>query len=84
MKTDWVTPRFVNKLLLNRKIMYHFVISPNIFAVIFLSVYNEFNFFSPFQVEYLQQVIDGTNLLIKMEKRLQRGLDIDELLPYKL
>ena len=33
------------------------------------------------QVQLLQLVIDGVNLLIDMEKRLEKGKKIDDLLP---
>ena len=33
------------------------------------------------EVELVQRVIDGVNLLIDMEKRLERGATIDDLVP---
>jgi creatine kinase len=33
------------------------------------------------QVQLVQLVIDGVNLLIEMEKRLEKGRKIDDLLP---
>ena len=33
------------------------------------------------EVELVQQVVDGVNLLIEMEKKLEKGESIDDLLP---
>lgn len=33
------------------------------------------------QVELVQVVVDGVNLVIKMEKALERGQSIDHLIP---
>ena len=33
------------------------------------------------EVELVQRVIDGVNLLIEMEKRMERGKPIEDLIP---
>jgi len=37
--------------------------------------------FGPNEVELTQLVVDAVKLLIAMEKRLERDIDIDELVP---
>ncbi|KAK3749053.1 hypothetical protein QZH41_019185 [Actinostola sp. cb2023] len=36
------------------------------------------------EIELVQKVIDGVNLLIKMEKRLERGQSLSDIAPFKL
>ena len=38
----------------------------------------------PLQVQLTQTVVNGVNTLINMEKRLEKGEDIEDLLPLKL
>ena len=35
------------------------------------------------QVQLVQQVVDGVNLLVEMEKKLEKGESIDSLMPKK-
>ena len=35
------------------------------------------------QVQLVQAVVDGVNLLVEMEKRLEKGRRIDDLIPKK-
>ena len=54
---------------------FHFPESPALYCVSNMAT------FGPSEVELTQVVVDGVKLLIAMEKRLEGGGDIDDIVP---